>query len=305
MTARCGSRRRGPTGERLFVTTDRLSAFDRILAGVPYKGQVLNQLAAWWFERTADVVANHVVAVPDPNVLIARSATTLPVEVVVRGYITGVTSTSLWKPYAAGVRTIYGHHFPDGLRKNTRAARADRHADDEAAGRLDRPRRAADVGRGRRAPPRRRGPLGARHGGRPRAVPPGPAGRRRGRADPRRHEVRVRPERRRRAAADRRGAHAGLVALLGRRLLRGADGRRRGAREPRQGGRPAGLHRRRLQRRRRSAHGSRRRVDGHLGALHRRLRTPDRARLRARRQPADARIAGVRRGPPRGSSHDP
>ena len=105
--------------ERLFVTTDRLSAFDRILAGVPYKGQVLNQLAAWWFERTADLVANHVVAVPDPNLLIARTATTLPVEVVVRGYITGVTSTSLWKPYAAGARTIYGHHFPDGLRKNT------------------------------------------------------------------------------------------------------------------------------------------------------------------------------------------
>ena len=106
-------------GQRLFVTTDRLSAFDRILAGVPYKGQVLNQLAAWWFDRTADVVPNHVVAVPDPNLLIARSATTLPVEVVVRGYITGVTSTSLWKPYAAGRRTIYGHHFPDGLRKNT------------------------------------------------------------------------------------------------------------------------------------------------------------------------------------------
>jgi phosphoribosylaminoimidazole-succinocarboxamide synthase len=105
--------------ERLFVTTDRLSAFDRILAGVPYKGQVLNQLAAWWFDQTADVVANHVVAVPDPNLLVARSATTLPVEVVVRGYITGVTSTSLWKPYAAGARTIYGYHFPDGLRKNT------------------------------------------------------------------------------------------------------------------------------------------------------------------------------------------
>jgi phosphoribosylaminoimidazole-succinocarboxamide synthase len=106
-------------GQRLFVTTDRLSAFDRVLAGVPYKGQVLNQLAAWWFEQTADLVANHVVAVPDPNLLIARSATTLPVEVIVRGYITGVTSTSLWRPYAAGERTIYGYHFPEGLRKNT------------------------------------------------------------------------------------------------------------------------------------------------------------------------------------------
>ena len=119
-TARSASPTRGRAAQRLFVTTDRLSAFDRILAGVPYKGQVLNQLAAWWFDRTRDVVANHVVAVPDPNVLIARAAAaTLPVEVVVRGYITGVTSTSLWKPYAAGARTIYGYHFPDGLRKNT------------------------------------------------------------------------------------------------------------------------------------------------------------------------------------------
>ena len=107
------------SGDRLFVTTDRLSAFDRIIAGVPLKGQVLNQLAAWWFAQTADIVQNHVVAVPDPNVLVARAATPLPVEVIVRGHITGVTSTSLWRQYADGARTIYGHHFPDGLRKNT------------------------------------------------------------------------------------------------------------------------------------------------------------------------------------------
>ena len=106
-------------GNRLFVTTDRLSAFDRVITGVPYKGQVLNELAAWWFAQTADIVANHVVSVPDPNVLIARNATPLPVEVVVRGYITGVTSTSLWQQYADGARTIYGHPFPDGLLKNT------------------------------------------------------------------------------------------------------------------------------------------------------------------------------------------
>jgi phosphoribosylaminoimidazole-succinocarboxamide synthase len=104
---------------RLFVTTDRLSAFDRVIAGVPYKGQVLNQLSGWWFERTADVVANHVIELPDPNVLVARAAEPLPVEVIVRGYITGVTSTSLWRQYADGARTIYGYHFPDGLRKNT------------------------------------------------------------------------------------------------------------------------------------------------------------------------------------------
>lgn len=106
-------------GRRLFVTTDRLSAFDRVIAGVPYKGQVLNQLAAWWFAQTSDIVPNHVLSVPDPNVLIARDASPLPVEVVVRGYITGVTSTSLWQQYADGARTIYGHPFPDGLRKNT------------------------------------------------------------------------------------------------------------------------------------------------------------------------------------------
>ena len=109
---------------RLFVTTDRLSAFDRIIAGVPYKGQVLNQLAAWWFQHTSDIVPNHVLSVPDPNVLVARAATPLPVEVVVRGYITGVTSTSLWQQYADGARTIYGHRFPDGLRKNTALATA-------------------------------------------------------------------------------------------------------------------------------------------------------------------------------------
>jgi len=103
---------------RLFVTTDRLSAFDRIIAGVPHKGQVLNQLAAWWFEQTADVIANHVVAVPDPNLLVARTATPLPVEVVVRGYITGVTSTSLWQQYASGGRHLYGYDLRDGLRKN-------------------------------------------------------------------------------------------------------------------------------------------------------------------------------------------
>ena len=109
------------TGEqrRLFVTTDRLSAFDRIIAGVPFKGQVLNQLAAWWFAQTADIVPNHVVSVPDPNLLVAREAAPLPVEVIVRGYITGVTTTSLWRQYAEGARTIYGHTFPDGLRKNT------------------------------------------------------------------------------------------------------------------------------------------------------------------------------------------
>jgi phosphoribosylaminoimidazole-succinocarboxamide synthase len=104
---------------RLFVTTDRLSAFDRIIAGVPYKGQVLNQLSWWWFEHTRDLVANHALSTPDPNVLLARTATPLTVEVIVRGYITGVTDTALWTRYAAGERVIYGRSFPDGLTKNT------------------------------------------------------------------------------------------------------------------------------------------------------------------------------------------
>ena len=106
-------------GRRLIVTTDRLSAFDRVLAGVPYKGQVLNQLSAWWFERTADIIPNHVITVPDPNALLAREARPLPVEVVVRGHITGVTDTSLWGMYESGARSMYGYDLPDGLRKNT------------------------------------------------------------------------------------------------------------------------------------------------------------------------------------------
>lgn len=108
-----------PHGRRLFVTTDRLSAFDRVIAGVPWKGQVLNQLSMWWFEHTRDIVANHAISVPDPNVLLATAAQPLPVEVVVRGYITGVTDTALWTQYARGERVIYGHTFPDGLAKNS------------------------------------------------------------------------------------------------------------------------------------------------------------------------------------------
>ena len=104
--------------KRILITTDRVSAFDKILGLIPYKGQVLNQLSAWWFEQTKDIVANHVISVPDPNVTVAREASALPVEVVVRGYITGVTSTSLWTLYAQGERQPYGIMLPDGLQKN-------------------------------------------------------------------------------------------------------------------------------------------------------------------------------------------
>jgi phosphoribosylaminoimidazole-succinocarboxamide synthase len=105
---------------RLLITTDRVSAFDRILGLIPYRGQVLNQLSLWWFEQTQNIVANHVIGSPDPNVTIARQADALPVEVIVRAYLTGVTSTSLWTLYAAGDRHPYGISLPDGMRKNDR-----------------------------------------------------------------------------------------------------------------------------------------------------------------------------------------
>ena len=107
-----------PDGRRLIITTDRLSAFDRILAAVPYKGQVLNQLSAWWFEQTEDIIPNHLVSVPDPNASIVTTAEPLAIEVIVRGYITGVTSTALWYRYSIGERNIYGYDFPEGLKKN-------------------------------------------------------------------------------------------------------------------------------------------------------------------------------------------
>ncbi len=105
-------------GRRVLVTTDRVSAFDRVLGAVPFKGQVLNQLSAWWFEQTHGTVRNHVLSVPDPNVTIASEAQPLPVEVIVRGYITGITSTSLWTLYEQGVERPYGLNLPPGLHKN-------------------------------------------------------------------------------------------------------------------------------------------------------------------------------------------
>jgi phosphoribosylaminoimidazole-succinocarboxamide synthase len=108
-------------GDRRFiVVTDRISAFDRILGTVPFKGQVLNRLAAWWFEATKDIARNHMVRVPDPNVLECVECEPLPVEMVVRAYITGSTSTSMWTHYDAGERVFCGHALPEGLVKNQR-----------------------------------------------------------------------------------------------------------------------------------------------------------------------------------------
>lgn len=106
-------------GDKLMlITTDRLTAFDRHLALIPCKGQVLNLTSAWWFEETADLVPNHLIAVPDPNVVIVKKCTVFPIEFVVRGYITGTTGTSLWTQYQKGVRQYCGISFPEGLRKN-------------------------------------------------------------------------------------------------------------------------------------------------------------------------------------------
>lgn len=106
--------------ELILITTDRISAFDRILGFIPSKGQVLNQLSAFWFEKTADILPNHVISIPDPNVTIAKNAQSIPLEMVVRGYITGVTGTSIWGSYEKGDRLIYGLAFSDGLKKNQR-----------------------------------------------------------------------------------------------------------------------------------------------------------------------------------------
>ena len=107
-----------PGGRRALVTTDRVSAFDCILGTIPFKGQVLNQLAAFWFDQTKDIVPNHVISVPDPNVMVVRECEQLPLEFIVRGYITGVTNTSAWTNYAKGARVICGNKLPDGLRKD-------------------------------------------------------------------------------------------------------------------------------------------------------------------------------------------
>ncbi len=105
-------------GRLALITTDRQSAFDRVLAAIPFKGEVLNLTSAWWFERTRHIVPNHVEVIPDPNVTIAHRCEVFPIEFVVRGYITGTTSTSLWTVYDKGERRYCGHALPEGLVKN-------------------------------------------------------------------------------------------------------------------------------------------------------------------------------------------
>ena len=104
--------------QRIIISTDRISAFDRILGYIPNKGQVLNQLSAFWFGKTRDIISNHLISVPHPNVMVVKNCKLIPIEMVVRGYITGITGTSIWGSYDKGERIIYGLKFPQGLRKN-------------------------------------------------------------------------------------------------------------------------------------------------------------------------------------------
>lgn len=106
----------------VMIATDRQSAFDRQLASVPFKGQVLNLTSKWWFEQTQHIVPNHTLAYPHPNITIGKKCTVFPIEFVMRGYLTGSTSTSIWTNYSKGMRQYCGHTLPDGLVKNQKLA---------------------------------------------------------------------------------------------------------------------------------------------------------------------------------------
>jgi phosphoribosylaminoimidazole-succinocarboxamide synthase len=111
-------------GRRVLVVTDRVSCFDVVVGTIPLKGQVLNQVAAFWFEKTRDIAANHLLSVPDPAVSVVKECRPLPVEFVYRGHLTGVTATAIWTAYARGERVYCGHRLPDGLRKHERLPEA-------------------------------------------------------------------------------------------------------------------------------------------------------------------------------------
>ena len=105
-------------GKVFLISTDRQSAFDRNLAQIPFKGQVLTQTSAFWFEQTKDIIQNHIIDVPDPNVVVGKKLKVFPVEMVIRGYLTGVTDTAAWTAYAKGERMFCGNTLPEGMVKN-------------------------------------------------------------------------------------------------------------------------------------------------------------------------------------------
>ena len=105
-------------GKRILIATDRQSAFDHVLGAIPLKGQVLNRIAQYWFEQTADIAPNQIIEVPDANVTIARELKILPIEIVVRKYLTGSSDTAIWTHYNNGVRQYCGHTLPEGMVKN-------------------------------------------------------------------------------------------------------------------------------------------------------------------------------------------
>jgi phosphoribosylaminoimidazole-succinocarboxamide synthase len=105
-------------GRRTIVVTDRVSCFDVVVGTIPFKGQVLNQVAAFWFDKTRDLAPNHLIDVPDPNVSIVKEVEILPIEFVYRGYLTGVSNTSIWTAYDRGEREYCGHRLPDGMSKH-------------------------------------------------------------------------------------------------------------------------------------------------------------------------------------------
>lgn len=109
-------------GKRILITTDRQSAFDVILGHIPYKGTVLNLLTQFWLENTQDIIPNYLISVPDPNVIVGHECQLIPLEMIVRGYITGVTNTSLWTAYKDGKREFCGNFLPEGLVKNQKLA---------------------------------------------------------------------------------------------------------------------------------------------------------------------------------------
>ncbi len=131
--------------KRLLITTDRISAFDRVLCSLPFKGQILTQTTAFWFEKTKHIVDNHVISVPDPNVVLAKECKLIPVEMVIRGYLTGVTTTSAWYHYERGVRNFCGNKLPEGMKKNqkfahpiiTPSTKAEKGAHDESVSKED------------------------------------------------------------------------------------------------------------------------------------------------------------------------